>query len=109
VEGFARDVLDLHHAASCRLPARSRIASTTSTALAKPSSWKPFFIQAPQNQVLRAVHHPDRSCAAQRGHIIDRMAEGGHVVDQVLADRAGAFSVTNSGSSCGMGCSEFIQ
>ena len=37
-------------ASACRSP----MAFTTSTALAKPSSWNPFFIHAPQNHVLRA-------------------------------------------------------
>ena len=34
-----------------RGPAVAFSASTTSTALDRPSSWKPFFIQAPQNHV----------------------------------------------------------
>jgi hypothetical protein len=43
------------------------MASTTSTALAKPSSWKPFFIQAPQNQVLRVPFIAAGSRPARQG------------------------------------------
>ena len=53
VKGLAPDMVNPAHAA-CRWVTLARMASITSTALAMPSSWKPFRIHAPQNHVLRA-------------------------------------------------------
>ena len=56
MEGLPVDMIDArgHSAAIAGAISAMAIASTTSTALARPSSWKPFFIHAPQNQVLFA-------------------------------------------------------
>jgi hypothetical protein len=52
VERLSREMIDPEpHSAAIPMASSFRIAATTSTAEASPSSWKPFFIQAPQNHV----------------------------------------------------------
>ena len=52
MKGLAVYMFDLAHAAATGSAPRASMAETTSIALEIPSSWKPFFIQAPQSQVL---------------------------------------------------------
>jgi len=52
VPRVAREMLDPAHAATA--PERPSSASATSCAEERPSSWKPYFIQAPQNHVRLA-------------------------------------------------------
>ncbi len=63
VIGDARNVIDaIGHSAAKDTFASPLIARTTSTALESPSSWKPFFIHAPQNHVLFVPLNP-RTCS----------------------------------------------
>ena len=68
------------------------------------------FIQAPQNQVFRVPFIARiRSCAARAA--TSKTGWWKVVTSWISSSRIGrvVFSVTNSGSSCGIGCSEFIQ